>query len=100
MICNIYNIFFYFIIISKLFKTFVYFFKFVFDFINFKASKGSTFERILIIPTSGIEAFIQKNEYLESTAAATFYVAVTRAQQSVAIVIGKPGQSNLPIWKP
>ncbi|HCR2014723.1 TPA: ATP-dependent helicase [Enterobacter asburiae] len=71
-----------------------------FDFINFKASKGSTFERILIIPTSGIETFIQKNEYLESTAAATFYVAVTRAQQSVAIVVGKPGQSNLPIWKP
>jgi len=47
-----------------------------------------------------LRPLFKKNKYLESTAAATFYVAVTRAQQSVAIVIGKPGQSTLPIWKP
>ncbi|WP_177494572.1 hypothetical protein [Pseudomonas sp. H9] len=68
--------------------------------VNFKGSKGSTFERVLIVPTGKIEQFISKSTLLESTTAAAFYVAVTRAKQSLAIVIDKPGNSKLPIWKP
>ncbi|MNH26195.1 hypothetical protein D3C79_862290 [compost metagenome] len=70
------------------------------DYINFKGSKGATFERVLIVPTTKIEAFIKKNAGLESTSAAAFYVAVTRAKQSLAIVIDKPGVSTLPVWMP
>jgi ATP-dependent exoDNAse (exonuclease V) beta subunit len=45
-------------------------------------------------------AFIQKQTYLESTPVAAFYVAVTRAKQSLAIIIDKPGSSKLPVWVP
>ncbi len=71
-----------------------------FDFMNFKVSKGATFERVLIMPTAPIKAFIQKQIYLESTPAAAFYVAATRAKQSLAIIIDKPGNSKLPVWVP
>ncbi|KLU13908.1 MULTISPECIES: UvrD-helicase domain-containing protein [Xenorhabdus] len=74
--------------------------EFYFDFLNFKISKGATFERVLILPTDGISKFIQKGEYLAPTPAASFYVAVTRARQSVAIVIDNPGESSLPYWQP
>ena len=70
------------------------------EFLNFKVSKGATFERVLIVPTAPIEAFIRSTTYLESTSAAAFYVAVTRAKQSLAIVIDKPGGSGLPVWRP
>jgi hypothetical protein len=74
--------------------------EFALDFMNFKVSKGATFERVLIMPTAPIKAFIQKQTYLESTSAATFYVAATRAKQSLAIIIDKPGRSKLPVWVP
>lgn len=70
------------------------------EFLNFKVSKGATFERVLIVPTAPIEAFIRSTTYLESTSAAAFYVAVTRAKQSLAVVIDKPGGSGLPVWVP
>lgn len=70
------------------------------DFLNFKISKGATFERVLIAPTKNIEGFIKNNLYLEATSASSFYVAVTRAKQSVAIIIDNPGNSKLPIWLP
>jgi DNA helicase-2/ATP-dependent DNA helicase PcrA len=38
--------------------------------------------------------------FLESTPAAAFYVAATRAKQSLAIIIDKPGSSKLPEWVP
>jgi len=74
--------------------------EFALDFMNFKVSKGATFERVLIVPTAPIKAFIQKQTYLESTPAAAFYVAATRAKQSLAIIIDKPGNSKLPVWVP
>jgi superfamily I DNA/RNA helicase len=74
--------------------------EFALDFMNFKLSKGVTFERVLIMPTAPIKAFIQKQTYLESTSAAAFYVAATRAKQSLAIIIDKPGNSKLPVWVP
>ncbi|MCO7577575.1 MULTISPECIES: AAA family ATPase [Pseudomonas chlororaphis group] len=47
-----------------------------------------------------IESFIKKGTALEATAAAAFYVAATRARQSLAIVIDKVGTSTLPVWAP
>lgn len=70
------------------------------EYVNFKGSKGSTFERVLIVPTGKIEQFISQSTLLESTTAAAFYVAVTRAKQSLAIVTDKPGKSTLPVWEP
>lgn len=68
------------------------------EFLNFKISKGATYDRVLIVPTANIENFIKKGTVLEATSAASFYVAVTRARQSVAIVIDQPGDSKLPYW--
>ena len=67
---------------------------------NFKGVKGATFERVLIAPTKNIENFIKNGTPLESTAAAAFYVAVTRAEQSLAIVLDQPGNSLLQYWTP
>jgi superfamily I DNA/RNA helicase len=70
------------------------------DFMNFKAAKGTTFERVLIVPTSGITKFVQSGLWLAPIAAAKLYVAVTRAAQSVAIVVDNQGDSPLPYWCP
>ncbi|OWY28833.1 UvrD-helicase domain-containing protein [Herbaspirillum robiniae] len=70
------------------------------DYLNFKISKGMTYERVLIVPTGPIEKFITSNVFLEPTSASSFYVAVTRAKQSVAIIMDKAGLSPLPFWKP
>ena len=70
------------------------------EFMNFKISKGSTFNRVLIAPTGPITKFIQAGAAMEPMAASTFYVAVTRAEQSVAVVLDKPGKSTLPYWTP
>jgi DNA helicase-2/ATP-dependent DNA helicase PcrA len=70
------------------------------DYLNFRLAKGITRERVLIVPTAGIAKFVQKGQYLEPLAAAKFYVAVTRAAQSVAIVLDHAGQSDLPLWSP
>jgi DNA helicase II / ATP-dependent DNA helicase PcrA len=70
------------------------------SFINFKVSKGATYERILIVPTAGIEKFVRKGLKLDPGPAASFYVAVTRAAQSVAIVVDGGGESTLPYWNP
>lgn len=70
------------------------------DYLNFKVSKGMTFERVLIIPTAPISKFIATGTHLEATSASSFYVAVTRAKQSVAIVLDRSGKSLLPCWRP
>ena len=65
---------------------------------NFGDSKGLGRERVLILPTGAIEAFMKTGKALTETQAARFYVAVTRAQQSVAIVMSDAGQSPYPVW--
>lgn len=70
------------------------------DYLNFKVSKGMTYERVLIVPTVPITKFIASGACLEANSAASFYVAVTRAKQSVAIVLDKAGSSSLPFWRP
>ncbi len=54
--------------------------------INFGMSKGLTFERTLIFPTGKIKTAIANNNMSECGAKAKFYVALTRAMYSVAIV--------------
>ena len=70
------------------------------DYINFRLAKGMTCERVLIVPTSGITDFVQAGTHLDPVPAAKFYVAVTRAAQSLAIVADDPGDSPLPYWEP
>jgi hypothetical protein len=70
------------------------------DYINFRLSKGTASKRVLIAPTNGIKNFIQSGIKLEPVPAAKLYVAVTRAEQSVGIIIDKPGNSPLPVWTP
>ncbi|MFG0460257.1 UvrD-helicase domain-containing protein [Pseudomonas sp. yb_1] len=70
------------------------------NYINFKVAKGATYERVLIIATGPISTFLQRGKSLDPGPAASFYVAVTRAQQSVAIVLDRPGQSLIPYWEP
>lgn len=69
-------------------------------FLNFKVSKGMTYERVLIVPTAPIAKFIASGAYLGAIPASSFYVAVTRAKQSVAIVLDDPGKSTLQFWQP
>lgn len=70
------------------------------DYLNFKVSKGMTYERVLIVPTAPIAQFIRSGTYLAASSASSFYVAVTRAKQSVAIVLDDAGGSTLPFWQP
>jgi superfamily I DNA/RNA helicase len=56
---------------------------------NFGESKGLSFDRVVIYPTSKIEAWIKNNtNELADETRAKFYVAITRARKSVAIVVG------------
>jgi DNA helicase II / ATP-dependent DNA helicase PcrA len=70
------------------------------DFLNFKLAKGSTFERVLIAPTLPISRFVQSGAAMDPIAASSFYVAVTRSEQSVAVILDKPGNSQLRYWRP
>ena len=55
---------------------------------NFGKSKGKTFDRVLIYPTSDIKSWlIDRNTSLADKTRAALYVAVTRAKYSVAFVI-------------
>lgn len=56
-------------------------------FMNMGESKGLTFDRVLIYPTSEMKKWIEDNSYkLKDTSKAKFYVALTRAKYSVGIV--------------
>ncbi len=70
------------------------------DYVNFRLAKGTQCKRVLIVPTRGIEKFVQSGTPLDPIPAASFYVAATRAAQSVAIVLTEPGASTLPFWEP
>jgi DNA helicase-2/ATP-dependent DNA helicase PcrA len=58
-----------------------------FEVYNFGASKGKTFDRVLIYPTKDMLDWINdNNKNLKSVVRAKFYVAITRARFSVGIV--------------
>lgn len=51
---------------------------------NMKASKGCTFDRVLIFPTDAIRNYLKRRDpsTLKTLSLATLYVAVTRARHS------------------
>ena len=68
---------------------------------NFGQVKGQAFDRVVIHPTGSITEFIEKGSALAEVTAAKFYVAVTRARHSVAIVAKKKSTStSIPFWAP
>ena len=73
---------------------------FDFAYLNFGEAKGTAYQRVLIVPTGPIETFVKRGADLKPKSAAKFYVAVTRAAQSVAIVLDGPGESKLTRWQP
>ncbi|EKX60651.1 UvrD-helicase domain-containing protein [Streptomyces ipomoeae] len=54
---------------------------------NMGASKGSTYDRVLIFPTKPMIAYYQTRDFNTLNEQAKFYVAVTRAKYSVAFVL-------------
>lgn len=63
---------------------------------NYGKSKGLTFDRVLIYPTSPIIKWIGNNdEDLPPTSRSKFYVALTRAKHSVAIIYNYVKEDNL-----
>lgn len=68
-------------------------------FMNFGAAKGLTRKRVLIFPTDKMQKLLQRGTPLEDLAAAKLYVGVTRAEQSVAFVLDKAGDSQHPYWR-
>jgi DNA helicase-2/ATP-dependent DNA helicase PcrA len=67
---------------------------------NFGEAKGLGRERVMIFPTKAISDFLTAGATLAEQQAAKFYVAVTRAEQSVAIVLNQYGNSGLAYWEP
>ena len=57
------------------------------DFQNIGRVKGFTFDRVIIFPTQPMIDFITKGDRLKDKSACLFYVGVTRARHSVAIII-------------
>jgi hypothetical protein len=70
------------------------------EYVTFGDSKGVSRERVLIVPTKPVTDFLSNESPLTAPQAARFYVAVTRAEQSVAIVLDKPGKCSYPYWSP
>jgi DNA helicase-2/ATP-dependent DNA helicase PcrA len=62
--------------------------------------KGLTYDRVLINPTVPMALYLQKGADLAKESRAKFYVGITRARQSVAIILDKPGSSELGYWSP
>lgn len=54
---------------------------------NIGVAKGSTFDRVLIFPTKAMREYAKTRDLSVLTAKAWFYVALTRARHSVAIVV-------------
>lgn len=68
---------------------------------NFGASKGQSFDRVLIYPTDNIIQWILKGKELKPETRSKFYVAVTRARYSVGIVytLKKKDVIGIPIYE-
>lgn len=68
---------------------------------NFGESKGSTYDRVLIYPTNAILDWLLNNKQFESfQSQCKFYVAVTRAKYSVAIICDNNIETDiLPIYQ-
>lgn len=74
---------------------------------TFGNSKGRTYQRVVVLATGAIQDFCLKGKELKGKSACAFYVAVTRAQYSVAIVINQSRKNlitsaplDLRVWTP
>lgn len=68
---------------------------------NFRISKGLTFQRNLIFPTAAIKKYLETGDITKIKDKETFYVAVTRARQSVAFVYdGDSKISDVTVYTP
>lgn len=68
---------------------------------NFGQVKGLTFTRVLIHPTKPITNYVEAGTALSDGSVSKFYVGVTRARQSVAILTEAATTfSSLPYWTP
>jgi DNA helicase-2/ATP-dependent DNA helicase PcrA len=65
---------------------------------NFGQVKGSTHQRVIIFPTQPIKKFLKSGTPLPDKSACGLYVAVTRAEYSVAFIVDKPSNYSLPTW--
>lgn len=68
---------------------------------NFGASKGRTYDRVLIYPTGPIQKWLNnQQEELKPQTRAKFYVALTRARYSVGFIGNKAlsHKTGLPLW--
>lgn len=63
--------------------------------INFGMAKGLTFDRVAVAATKPIQDFLVRGQRLKDMSACAFYVAVTRARYSVAIIVDIP-ENRLP----
>lgn len=64
--------------------------------VNFGLSKGLSFDRVLIFPTKKIEEYLKNDNIATVGDIPKFYVAITRARYSVAIVFdGKPKSGQI-----
>ena len=63
--------------------------------LNFGASKGLSFDRILIYPTQAILDWLIGNKPLAATSKCKLYVAITRARYSVAIIYNYDEELNI-----
>jgi DNA helicase-2/ATP-dependent DNA helicase PcrA len=68
------------------------------QFRNYGEVKGLTFRRVLIFPTSPIVKFLNEGTRLPDKSACGLYVAVTRAEHSVAFVLDDPDAAGLNVW--
>lgn len=69
--------------------------------INFGLCKGKTVPRVLIYPTGLMKKLLKNPEFiLKDQTASLFYVAITRAMHSVAIVVENPKQYKITEWVP
>lgn len=69
--------------------------------LNMGEVKGMAFDRVLIYPPKTITSYIESGANLAPGTRAKFYVAITRARHSVAVVTNSPSlRSGLPMWSP
>ena len=67
---------------------------------NIGMAKGLSVPRVLIGPTAGMLDFLRRGRQMGELPSCSLYVAVTRAQFSVAFVADGPGRLGLPVWTP
>ena len=70
--------------------------------LNFGQSKGLSFDRVLVFPTSPISKYLESGIQLEAGSKSRLYVGITRARHSVAFVTNSPAKNfhQATVWKP